>query len=42
MFAACVTAAWSSATELERARAVWTRRFSEPPATPQERARQVR
>ncbi len=29
-------------TELERARAVWTRRFGELPATPQERARQAR
>ncbi|MGE5162372.1 MAG: recombination regulator RecX [Betaproteobacteria bacterium] len=29
-------------TELERARAVWTRRFGELPATQQERARQAR
>ena len=29
-------------TELERARVVWTRRFGELPATPQERARQAR
>jgi regulatory protein len=29
-------------TELERARAVWTRRFGQLPATPQERARQAR
>ncbi len=30
------------ATELSRARALWARRFGEPPATPQERARQMR
>ena len=29
-------------TELERARAVWLRRFGEPPRTPQERGRQAR
>ena len=29
-------------TELERARAVWARRFGEPPRTPQERGRQAR
>jgi regulatory protein len=29
-------------TELARAQALWQRRFGEPPATPQERARQVR
>lgn len=29
-------------SELERARAVWTRRFGRPPASLQERARQVR
>jgi len=29
-------------TELERARAVWVRRFGEPPRTPQERGRQAR
>jgi regulatory protein len=29
-------------TELERARAVWARRFGAPPATAQERARQAR
>lgn len=29
-------------TELDRARAVWSRRFGELPATPQERARQAR
>lgn len=30
------------ATELQRAREVWRRRFDAPPATPQERARQMR
>ena len=29
-------------TELERAREVWQRKFSQPPATPQERAKQMR
>src|SRR5512139_2620887 len=29
-------------TELERARAIWLRRFGEPPRTPQERGRQAR
>ena len=29
-------------TELARARAVWSRRFGEPPRTPQERGRQAR
>lgn len=29
-------------TELARARALWQRRFGEPPVTPEERARQMR
>ncbi|WP_406623998.1 recombination regulator RecX [Acidovorax sp. SDU_ACID1] len=38
------TAAQLAGTELERARAVWCQRFGSapPPATPQERARQMR
>ena len=38
------TAAQLAGTELERARAVWRQRFGSapPPATPQERARQMR
>lgn len=36
------TAASLHATEFERAQAVWRQRFGTPPATPQERARQMR
>ena len=36
------TAAQLAGSELERARAVWQRRFGQPPATPQERLRHMR
>ncbi|MBO9678846.1 MAG: recombination regulator RecX [Acidovorax sp.] len=36
------TAEQLRATEFERAQAVWRQRFGQPPATPQERARQMR
>ena len=29
-------------SELERARAIWEKKFGQPPATPQERAKQMR